>query len=196
MRFFDLFNENGWFSNKWNSPWFGVPLWSAAAFLTSWWLFHLPSPGKAIGALAVVAGIMSVRNMKVLGKISWVILLICMLITEFRAIDKDRSDNDEKQKTFFDAQKLGFQGIADQAKANFSDTTEGLTAAIDGLKAVLVTTQEVANVANKNLENVTGGDSFAYVYPSGPTEGESSVTLNVHNDGDQVLSGVNVTIRR
>jgi hypothetical protein len=65
-----------------------IPLWLIAAVTTAWWLFHLPSPGKAIGALAGVAGIMSVREMKVLGKISWVLLLICMLVTEFRAIDQ------------------------------------------------------------------------------------------------------------
>jgi hypothetical protein len=194
-QFVHLFDKEGWFSKTWNSPWFGAPLWSIAALLTFWWLIHLPSPGKAIGALAVVAGIMSVRDMKVLGKLLWVVLLVLMLITEFRAINKDRSENDEKQRAFFDAQQSGFQHVVDQAKVNFDQTATDLKTTIGGLKTVLATTQLVEKITNKNLENITGGDSYAYVYPAA-AEGNNEVTLSIHNDGDQQLSGVNVTIRR
>jgi len=102
-----------------------------------WWLFHIPSPGKAIGALAVVAGIMSVREMKVLGKISWVFLLVCMLVTEFKAINKDREENEVKQAAFFKEQKDGFQNVTDQAKRHFGETTGELKAAIQALNETL-----------------------------------------------------------
>ncbi len=96
------------FSKIWNSPRVGIFLWICSACFSVKWYFHLPTPGKAIGAIAVVAGIMSVREMKVLAKISWVFLLIFMLITEFRAIDRDHAENEQKQREFFEAQKKWF----------------------------------------------------------------------------------------
>jgi hypothetical protein len=127
------FGEQGTVYQWWNSPKIGVPLWAISAILTVRWFFAVPTPGKAIGGLAVVAGIMSVREMKILGKVSWVILLICLLITEFRAIDKDHADNEEKQKQFFDAQKAGFSAVTSQAQNDFSTTAAGLETAIQGL---------------------------------------------------------------
>ena len=75
-------------------------------------------------------------------------------------------------------------------------TTGGLKEAIKGLNRVLLDTQRIAKVSNENLLNVSGGNSFAYVYPSSPYEGETSLTLNIHNGGHYPLTGVNVTIRR
>lgn len=113
------------------------------------WLRYIPPPGYAIGALAVVAGIMSVRDMKTLGKISWIALLVCLLITEFRAIDKDRADNARAQRDFFDTQKAGFDGVATQASKNFSATAGGLTTAIQTLDSTLRVGQQAADLAGK-----------------------------------------------
>jgi len=129
--------EEGGAKRFWNSSRAGVPLWLTAATFTAYWHFHLPPPGYAIGGLAVVAGIMSVREVKILGKIVWVVLLVLMLMIEFRAISKDRADNDEKQRQFFDAQKKGFEEISTQAGKNFDKTAQGLQKAIDGLNATL-----------------------------------------------------------
>lgn len=142
-KFRQLLNEEGAIKDLWNSPWVGVPLWLASGLLTLYWFFHVPPPGYAIGALAVVAGIMSVREMKTLAKISWVFLLVCLLTMEFRAIDKDRADNDQKQRDFFEAQKKGFQGIATQSDTNSKGTAKGLDLSIQGLKEVLGTTQSI-----------------------------------------------------
>jgi hypothetical protein len=77
----------------WNSPRIGVPLWLIGTAILVYWYFRIPPPGFAVGALGVVAGIMSIRDIKVSGKIAWTVLLICLLVTEFRASDKDRADN-------------------------------------------------------------------------------------------------------
>ena len=65
----------------WSSIWVGGPLWVISAFLAAYWLYHVPVPGFAIGALATVAGIMSVREMKTSGKISWVSCSLSYLIS-------------------------------------------------------------------------------------------------------------------
>jgi hypothetical protein len=189
----EFFSENGRAVRLWNSTKVGVPLWIISAGLLFLWLFKAPPPGYAVGALAVVAGVMSVRDIKVLGKILWVFLLVCFLITEFRAIDKDRADNQEAQKKFFESQKEGFAGISQQAAQQFSATTQGLTAAVNGLNGVLQTTQGVADLARKNLENVTGGTSFAYVVPNteivpaAPDLWKHGFSMTVINEGRDTL---------
>jgi hypothetical protein len=168
----------------------GIPLWVVSAYFAITWWFNVPSPGKAIGALATVAGIMSVREMKVSGKIAWSVLLVLMLVTEFHAIDKDRKENDAKQKEFFEAERADFQSIATQADKDFKQTTGQLNTSIAGLTTLLNTTQKV-------VENVTGGDSYAYVYPDIFQGGNPrEFSLKIHNAGQEILTGVTVRITR
>jgi hypothetical protein len=141
MELHEYFAKDGPVARVWNSPSVGVPLWILSAGLTLYWTVCIPSPGKAIGALAVVAGIMSVRDIQVLGKIGWVALLICMVITEFRAIDKDRDENRKQQKEFFDAQSSGF-----------ATTASGLTAAINSLKIAVAGIDSTLDAANITIK--------------------------------------------
>ena len=104
----------------------GVPLWVTWTCYAVYWLYHLPVPGYAIGALATVAGIMSVREIRTLGKICWVLLLILLLNVEFKAIDKDRAQNHEQQIKFFDAQKEGFSNIAGGLQETIRDLKQTL----------------------------------------------------------------------
>jgi hypothetical protein len=196
----DFFGEEGIGKKWWNSPKTGVPLWIGAASFTIYWLYCVPPPGYAIGLLAVVAGIMSVRDIKTIGKIWWVILLICLLITEFRAIGKDRAENQQQQREFFDAQKKGFSDIADQARQNFDVTADGLHTAIEGLNQTLVQTAPRAlfgrpavdmgkgfftlgshqyNVKATNVGNDTASNvyTFARIYLGKPDDASTQLTL-------------------
>lgn len=138
-------------SEVWNSAWVGRILWLSGAAFAAYWYFKIPTPGKAIGLLAVSAGIMSVRKMKVLAQTTWVVLLVCMLFVEFRAIDKDHEDNEQKQKDFFAAQKQGFSDIAQQAGKNFAETSNGLESAIDGLDTAIGGINTTLSTANETL---------------------------------------------
>jgi len=179
----------------WNTIWVGIPLWLIAATSTAYWFIHSPSPGKAVGALAVVAGIMSIRDMKVPGKLMWVVVLVCMLVAEFHAIDRDRAESDKKQRESLNMQARQFQQVLDQASRNATIAEKKLKNSIDAANATLQKTQAVADLAKDNLENVTGGNSFAFVYPD-IIEGEPTFQLKIHNDGKQILSGVVVTMYR
>ena len=68
-------------------------------------------------------------------------------------------------------------------------TTKGLTDAISKLRTVLGTTETV-------VENVTGGNSYAYVYPKFELGSIGPVYLFIHNNGDQILSGVSIKVDR
>src|ERR1035441_4586024 len=150
-KFWKFFGEDGGAKRLWNSARIGIPLWIAGALFAGYWFFCVPTPGKAVAALAVVAGIMSVREIKNLGKISWVVLLVCLLSIEFRAIDKDHADNVKAQKEFYDTQKAGFAGISTQAQTNFAATATSLQAAIKALDSTLKSSQHVAYLAQKGV---------------------------------------------
>ena len=150
-KFWKFFGEDGGAKRLWNSARIGIPLWIAGALFAGYWFFCVPTPGKAVAALAVVAGIMSVREIKILGKISWVVLLVCLLSIEFRAIDKDHADNVKAQKEFFDTQKAGFAGISTQAQTNFAATATSLKVAIMALDSTLKSSQHVAYLAQKGV---------------------------------------------
>ena len=117
---------------------------------------------------------MSIQGeMKGWQKAVWMLIIAVFIKVEFRAISDDRSKSDAKQSNFFAAQQSGF-----------SATASGLTTAIDGLRALLKTTTKVA-------ENLTGGDSYAYIVPQGNS---AVIPLSIHNYGGNILSGVSVQV--
>lgn len=211
----DLLEEHGAVKELWNSPKIGIPLWLGGASLTIYWLLCVPPPGYAIGALAVVAGVMSVRDIKSLGRIVWVVLLVCLLITEFRAIGKDRANSEEEQKKFFETQKTGFQGIATQSDKNFKETAKGLEAAVTtsqqefdatmrrsnsilkSSKGALESSREGLRTTQENFAYSTGADTFCYLGPlvfegSG---GKSDIgALALHKVGPYPLYGVTMVL--
>jgi hypothetical protein len=196
-----VFRESGPFEKAWNSLYIGVPLWNTGAFYFVRWTFiHIPPPGYAIGALAVVAGLMSVREMKVLGKMFWVFLLLCLLFSEFRAINTDHAESERKQKEFFEKQQEDFGNVTHQAASNFAGTTAGLTTAIGRLQELLSSTKDVEIAVNKNPENVTGGKAFAFVLPDTAIPPDyfkpslPTFSMTVCNGGHAILSGLGVAI--
>jgi hypothetical protein len=160
--------------------------------LAAYWLHFIPSPGKSVAALAVAATIMTFRkDLTGIEKSFLTFVLFLFLLIEVKAIDQDRDENNAKQKAFFQDQHDNFQAVTQQASTNFSTTTSGLTKAIAGLNVVLGATQDVAKLAKQDLENTTGENSFGFAVPQ--VAGET-VPLVVWNSGDQVLSGVSMTI--
>jgi hypothetical protein len=120
MEFVRWFRKDGPVARFWNSPWAGAPMWLVFAYVCVWkWYFQIPATGKAIGALAVVAGIMSLRDIQVLGKVAWVALLVCMVLTEFRAIDKDRNDSRSAEDRHLKEERESFKGILKAQDDNF-----------------------------------------------------------------------------
>jgi hypothetical protein len=195
-----------WVDAVWKNPWMGASLLLAFYALGAYWWYVIPSPGKAVASLAAVATVMTFRGeLKGVEKTFLTLALFLFVWIEIRAIDKDQADNEERQRKFFEVQKTSFGQIATQASTNFSDTTGKLTSAIDGLNAVLGTTQSVAAIAKQNLEAVSGGTSFAYVIPDNQEFQKGGVTIQhegaafsmtLINHGNNMLTGVSVTIAK
>jgi hypothetical protein len=124
----------------WSSQYIAWTLLACVAVIVCfYWSFRIPSPGKAVAAMGIVAAITALRGeMSNPEKFFWLALLFIFLLIEVRAIDRDRKKHDDEQSVIRNEETQKFQHIAD-----------GLTAAISGI--------------NETVQRVTGGDTFCYL---------------------------------
>jgi hypothetical protein len=141
-----------------------------------------PPPGYSVallGALAIVMTFVLPKEPSKGEKAAWIFMAFLLMALEMWAISHDRQEQN----------------------AHFSQIVQGLTTAIKDNQAILTQagqilqkTQRVENLTQENLENVTGGESFAIVTPQA-FSGLVPIPLTIRNFGAQTLTGVTVTIR-
>src|ERR1700730_9795005 len=86
---FDMAKER--FEKVWRHRAMGWTLLAGFTVLAFYWNSNLPTVGKAIAMLAVVAAIMAtLRNVGGFLEFAWVLLLFGFLFVEMRAIDEDK----------------------------------------------------------------------------------------------------------
>ncbi|HEV2273276.1 MAG TPA: hypothetical protein VGR96_03880 [Acidobacteriaceae bacterium] len=113
----------------WNPIFIAVQL-ACCIFAARWFRYdHLPPPGYSVALIAIAAACMSVHDgMKNWQKGWWLIIMAIFLGIEFRAIRKDRWDDEQ-------AQEKRFNGILLQERGD-SKTLLGYAAArFDGIFA-------------------------------------------------------------
>jgi hypothetical protein len=177
----------------WNkNPYLAFGLLIAGAGAAIWTHLHPQSPGYAIGLLALAAGIMSVRpQMQFLEKLAWVAILVTFTYQEMKAIKQ----NDIENKAVRTSENDAFGHIVSDLKISIQNSKEQYSQTVQHVDSVAATMQRVADLAKINLENVTGGNSYAYVFPTNVSNTGLQL-LNIENTGSQILSGVNVEIAR
>lgn len=153
-----------------------------------------PSVGVCIGVLGLVAAVLPFLREKVgrKEKSFWVVLLTGCLTVEVWSIRLEDIKRDREQE-FTSCENLrAFKMIADGLRDDGLANQAHYTSTISRVDGVLTTTQNVARLARENLQNVTGGNSYAYVYPKLIIGSLSDYILEIHNMGEQVLTGVTV----
>lgn len=143
-----------------------------------------PPPNYAIallGALAVVIVVVLPREPSKGQKVAWIAAAFGLMFLEMWAVSNDR----KQQNSNFQAIVDGLKGSIDQSQIQFRATMQEA-------EQIMQTTQQVGQLAQKNLENLTGGNSFAYVAPQN-FSGDQFPGV-VWNHGDQPLTGVTLTI--
>ena len=119
---------------------FGIAIWAYYAHF---------SPGKSIGALAAVGGVMSLRpQMRFPEKAAWVLILASLAVFEFRAIDASDAEN-LKAKT-------------------------ELNNALREMKADLVTDSQQLNVVAMGISSMSASPQ----YSTKPRQAASAPTVN------------------
>jgi hypothetical protein len=77
---------------KWHKQPLAIALLFASVPFLFYWGLRIPSPGKAVAAMAVVAAVMSLRGeMGGKEKLAWTLLLFGFLAVEVKSIDSDRA---------------------------------------------------------------------------------------------------------
>jgi uncharacterized membrane protein len=158
--------------------------------LCLWAIFRPQSPGVSIGMLGLVAGIMSVRpKMHILEKIAWICILIVFAVLEVRAIRR----GDEANREIQERQNQQFSAIADDLKASINNSASQYHSTISHIDGVLTRTEEVDTLAQRSLENITGGKSYVALIPD-VAYSDDEITFSVVNRGTYMLTGASVLI--
>ena len=151
------------FEQVWKNAWFGYLLIAVSVSVALWLVWHLPPPGFAIGALAVVAGVMALRpDMGGWEKWFFFVLLLAFMVIEIRAITKDRQDQDER---FFTIAR------------SLQTTVQNSATAINSLDRLIREDRQHFDEAmigiSASVKTQTGGDSFAYItFTAQPAPGQ------------------------
>ena len=161
--------------------WFHIPWQILVAAFCLYWYWHPPAPSKAVLILTGVTVVMALLDMSKAHKAVYLVLVICLMFIENRAINKDRTDaanlEDERRKE----ESKQFQAIADGIKATIANSDKEFTATMGR--------------TNQVLHNITGGESYSVLVPMLVFQRpDLEIPLAIQNRGDNILSGVSVTI--
>jgi hypothetical protein len=100
--------------------WFHFPLQIIVVGFVLYWHWKLPLPNKAVLALAAVAALMVLAEMRPIHKAIYVVLIVALVYTENRAINEDRSAFEKDQREQRRTENEKFQGIADKLSAEIN----------------------------------------------------------------------------
>jgi hypothetical protein len=143
-------------------------------------------PGYAVTALGFVAVIMTIRaeeDWSRAERLKWLFLAMVLMVVEIRVIKKDRDQSDAAQNE-----------VVRRNQGQFSETMARLETHTQTLKDLSQSEEKIENLAKKNLQSITGGNSFGVVVPQ--YAGGDSILLVVWNWGEYPLMGVTLEISR
>ena len=163
--------------------------------LALWIGFFPQSPGIAIGLLATVAGIMSVRIERIhpSEKFAWVALLVIFAVLEVLAIGRADKANEAAKKQ----QNKEFRAIADGLTRSYAQSQEQFGQTMEGVGKVFDKTRQAADTAKEAVNTITGGKGFSYIQLAtvdvlGKKTNQLVPMLTVR--GTQILRGVSIRV--
>lgn len=167
--------------------WFLFFMCFAAWAVPAWLVPHRPPVGVYIAIMGLVIALMALpKEPSGIEKFLWIIIITGLMFAEIKNIY--RTDV---------AQVQTFQSILGGLKETnegLQGTARGIRDAVQGISTTSSKISAVGDLAKQNLENVTGGRSFAAVTPQ-VWSGLVPMPLTIYNYGKQTLTGVTVTIR-
>jgi len=140
-----------------------------------------PVSGWFIGILGAGAVVVAVRteHLTLWEKVGWIMVAFFFCALEMNVLYKDRAEHEHEQS----------QARAQQLKS-FNEIAEGIDKTIQNSDREFAATMARTDSL---LANITGGSSFAVVYPL-INPGRKDLPLYIENRGDNILTGVSVEI--
>jgi hypothetical protein len=130
------------------------------SFCAYWWYWHRPVPSKAVLWLAGVAVIMALWEMRPIHKAGYLLLVICLMLIENRAIDNDRAQFAQDETSRRQEERQQFRAVLDNGDAQFKETMNQQS---NEFNAMLTSLGRIAGLSEDSIANITGGDSFCLV---------------------------------
>jgi hypothetical protein len=157
-----------------------VPSWAAK-------YGHWPPVGVYIAIMGLAVALMALpKEPKPWEKFLWIIVITALMVAEIRNVYRTDADQAQTFQTILCGLRETNRGL--------SETANGIKATVQEIQAASLKIDAVGNLAKENLENVTGGKSFAHITPQ-IWSGSEPIRLSIYNDGEQTLTGVTVVIR-
>jgi len=187
----------------WASHTFGMWVVFSGMAGTAALLCWLPAPGIGVAIMGIAAALMAARKEPTAWeKAAWTFMMFGLLLVEILAIRTDRRDHDKQiadlfqQGTSIKSQaETNFGTIRTRIEADISNGNLQFQKGLDKEQVVLNTTQNVAALAKKNLDTVTGKDSYPCIIPqSHAVFTDGSLPLTIWDKGPNVLTGVAVIL--
>jgi hypothetical protein len=142
-------------ANRWwdDSPYPAIGFVLIGSAIVVWAYFCHPSPGKAIGALATVAGIMSLRpQMLFPEKSAWILILIFLSVLEFRAIGENDKNN-IREKADLNTKLEGIKG-------DLQRTLQGLNVVSIGISSMAQNSHPQVQTEHRTQPQPANGKRF------------------------------------
>ena len=181
-------------AERFTSHWVHVPWQIVVASFCVYWYWHPPVPSKAVLILTGVTVVMALFDMRTSHKAVYVLLVICLMSIENRAINRDRTDATNAEEKRRKEENAQFQAIAGRLTASIQQSQVHFDVTMEKENAVLDQTKGVAELSQQNLAAVTGKDSLPCISPQSHAVVNGVVPLVVWNKGKNVLTGVEVRI--
>jgi len=165
--------------------WFHFQLQIVAASALLFWYWKPPVPNKAVLCLAAIAALMVLAEMRPVHKAIYFILIIALVFTENRAIDKDRDAfvRDERQARKEENEQ--FQDIANELRNSMEISRQQFAQTMERSDRI------IAGVGD-TIKTETGGDSFAYITFTPQPNQQFMLAITSH--GKYPLRQVHVTM--
>jgi hypothetical protein len=159
-------------------------LWFGGAAVLIFFVVRTPPPGWAVAILGMAALMLTIREMTYAYKCLWLLLALCFLVVELRAIRKDRSENQTAQAEARRHEDDRFAEILARNQREFAATMERS-------EAIVRKSEEIASFAS-------GGNTFPEVFPAlvEQNDGKNTIGFYLNKRGVYPLYALKVNVMR
>ncbi len=128
----------------------------AGYYVARWYWFKAPLPNKAVLALATVAALMLLAEMRPIHKALYIVVIILLVFMENRAIDSDRNKFEHDQTDARKEQNEKFGKIVDGLRDSLRISQEQFAETMSRSNQIIAGVQDT-------IKTQTGGNSFAFI---------------------------------
>lgn len=140
--------------------WFHFLLQITTAALLIHWHWKPPGSNKAVLILAAVAALMVLADMRPLHKAIYFVLIIALVFTENRAIDKERADFARDEASRRQEENQQFSDIGDSITTNVGKLLEHSD---NEFAKTMARSDAIMSGVADSIKTQSGGNSFAFI---------------------------------